>query len=119
MVKRHWVTWGGGGGGGGGGDSKLGGTGGVVGTGCTMENRAVGLERMATYIVGVAGVVLGSVAAAAPRVPVVAAAQAVADADSDVRIGGAVGKAVPVVGLAVGASAGRAAAHDVAAVVRT
>ena len=50
MVKRHWVTWGvvhwGGGGGG---------TGGVVGTGCTMQDRAVGLERVAAYIVGVGG----------------------------------------------------------------
>ena len=117
MVKRHWGNLGGGGGGGG--DSTLGGTGGVVGTGCTMENRAVGLERMATYIEGVVEVALGSVAAAAPQVPVVAAAQAVDDADSDVYIGGAVGKAVPAVGLAVGASAGRAADHDVAAVGRT
>ena len=77
----------------------------VVGTGCTIENRAVGLEMVAAYIVSVAGVALGSVAAAAPRVPVVAAAQAVDDADSDVHIGGAVGKAVPAVGLAGGASA--------------
>ena len=41
----------------------------VVGTGCTMEYRAVGLERVAAYIVGFAGVVLGSVAAASPRFP--------------------------------------------------
>ena len=45
--------------------------------------------------------------------------QAVDDADSDVHIGGTVGKAVPVVGLAGGASALWAAAHDVAAVGRT
>ena len=32
-----------------------GGTGGVVGTGCTMQDRAVGLERVAAYIVGVGG----------------------------------------------------------------
>ena len=44
---------------------------------------------------------------------------AVDDADSDVHIGGAGGKAVPVVGLAGGASALRAAAHDVGAVGRT
>ena len=52
---------------------------------------------------------------AAPLV-LVAAAQVVDDADSDVHIAGAVGKAaaVPVVGLA-----GGAAARDVAAVVRT
>ena len=41
------------------------------------------------------------------------------DADSDVHITGAVRKAVPVVGFAGGASARRAAAQDVAAVVRT
>ena len=76
-------------------------------------------ERVAAYIVGVAGVALGSVAAAAPRVPVVAAVQAVDDVYSDVRIGGAVGKAVPVIGLAGGASGRRAAVHDVAAVGRT
>ena len=64
-------------------------------------------ERVAAHIVGVAGAALGSVAAAAPQVPVVAAAQAVADVDSDVHIGGAVGKAVPVVGLAGDASARR------------
>ena len=44
----------------------------------------MGPERVAAYIVGVAGVALGSVAVAAPRVPVVAA-QAVDDADSDVQ----------------------------------
>ena len=112
MVKRHWVTWGvvhwG----------RGGGRGGVVGTGCTMEDRAVGPEGVAAYIVGVDGVALGSVAATAPQVPVVAADQAVDDADSDVYIAGVVGKAVPVAGLAGGTSACRAAAHDVAAVVR-
>ena len=112
MVKRHWVTWGGGG-------STLGGTGVVVGTGCTMQDRAVGLERVPGYIMGVAGVALGSVAAAAPRLPVVAAAQAVDVAGSDVPMSGAVGKAVPVVGLAGGASGRRAAAHVEAAVGRT
>ena len=75
-------------------------------------------ERMAAHVVGVVEVALGSVAAAAPRV-LVAAARVVDDADSDVRIAGAVGKAALVVGLAGGASARWAAAHDVAAVVRT
>ena len=103
VVKRYWVSWGG---------STLGGTGGVVGTGCTME------ERVAVHIVGVVEVALGSVAAAAPPV-LVAAARVVDDADSDVHIAEAVGKAFPVAGLAGGASARRAAAHDLAAVVRT
>ena len=71
-------------------------------------------ERVTTYIVGVAGVARGSVAAAAPRVPVAAADQAVDDADSDIHIAGAFGKAVPVVGVA-----GDASACDVAAVART
>ena len=63
-------------------------------------------ERVAAHIVGVVEVAVGSVVAAAPRVLVV-------------HIAGAVGKAVPVVGLAGGASARRAAARDLAAVVRT
>ena len=109
MVKRHWVTWG---------VVHWGITGGGVGTGCAMKDRTVRLERVAAHIVGVVEVALGSVAAAAPRV-LVAAAQVVSDADSDVHIAGAVGKAVPVVGLARGISAHRAAARDVAAVVRT
>ena len=67
---------------------------------------------------GVVEVALGSVAAAAPKV-LVASAQIADDADSDVHIAGAVRKAVPVVGFAGGASARRAAAQDVAAVVRT
>ena len=75
-------------------------------------------ERMAAHIVGVVEVAFGSVAAAAPRV-LVAAARVVDDADSDVHIAGAIGKAVLVVGLAGGASARWAAAHDVAAVVQT
>ena len=83
-----------------------------------MEDRTVRPERVTTYIVGVAGVARGSVAAAAPRV-LVAAARVVDDADSDVHIAGAIGKAVLVVGLAGGASARWAAAHDVAAVVQT
>ena len=73
---------------------------------------------MAVHIVGVVEVALGSVAAAAPRV-LVAAARVVDDADFDVHIAGAVGKAVLVAGLAGGASHCWAAAHDVAAVVRT
>ena len=35
---------------------------GLLGTGCTMEDRTVGPERVATHIVGVSGVALGSVA---------------------------------------------------------
>ena len=76
-------------------------------------------ERVAAYIVGVAAVGLGTVAAAAARVLVVAAAWVVDDADPDVHIAGAVGKAVLVAGLAGGASHCWAAAHDVAAVGRT
>ena len=72
-----------------------------------MTSEDIKHQLIIIIIVGVAGVALGSVAAAAPQVPVVAAAQAVADADSDVHIGGAVGKAVPVVGLAGGASGRR------------
>ena len=79
-----------------------------------MEDRTVRPERVATHIVGAVEVALGSVAAAALRV-LVAAAQVVDDADSDVHIAGAFGKAVPVVGLAGGASARRAAARDLAA----
>ena len=71
-------------------------------------------ERVTTYIVGVAGVARGSVAADAPRVPVAAADQAVDDSYSDIHIAGAFGKAVPVVGVA-----GDASARDVAAVART
>ena len=107
MVKRHPSNLGG---------STLVDTGQVGG--CTMEDRTVRPERVAAHIVGFAEVALGSVAAAAPRV-LVAAAQVVDDADSDVHIAGAVGKGVPAVGLAGGASARRAAAHDVAAVGRT
>ena len=87
-------------------------------TGCTIEGRTVRPERVAVHIVGVVEVALGSVAAAAPPV-LVAAARVVDDADSDVHIAEAVGKAFPVAGLAGGASARRAAARDVAAVVRT
>ena len=81
-------------------------------------------ERVAAHIVVVVGVALGSVAVAAPRVVVVVAAQAVEGVQRQgelsqnprnmVHIAGALGKAVPVVGLAGGASARRAAAHDVA-----
>ena len=77
-------------------------------------------EKVAAYIVGVAAVGLGTVAAAAAaaaRVLAVAAAQVVDDVDPDVHIAGAVGKAVTVIGfVSAGTSARRAAAHDVAAV---
>ena len=75
-------------------------------------------KRVAAHMFGVVEVAHGSVAAAAARV-FVAAAQVVDDADSDVNIAGAVRKAFPVAGLAGGASARRAAARDLAAVVRT
>ena len=89
-------------------------------TGCTIEGRTVRPERVAAYIVGVAAVGIGTVAAAAARVLVVAAAWVVDDADPDVHIAGAVGKAVLVTGfVGDGTSARRAAAHDVAAVGRT
>ena len=58
--------------------STLGGTGGVVGTGCTIE--IVRPERVAAHVGGVVEVALGFVAAAAPRV-LVAAAHVVDDAD--------------------------------------
>ena len=72
--------------------------------GCTIEDRTVEHERVAAYIVGVAGVALGSMAAAAPRV-LVAAVQAVDDADFNVHIAGAAGTTVLVAGFAGSASA--------------